>query len=67
MAPQVIPTQFRIEVRETDVLQLAPALRMEVPAPAGRTRLKSEMLEDIVVLVHFTASAGLKESLTGRR
>jgi hypothetical protein len=57
LAPQAVPTRFRIEVQESDVLQLAPTLRTQVPPPVGRNRLKAEMIEDIIVLMHFTASA----------
>jgi hypothetical protein len=57
LAPQAVPTRFRIEVQESDVLQLATSLRTNVPPPAGRNRLKPEMIEDIVILMHFTASA----------
>ena len=51
----MIPSRFILEVQETDVLQLDPTLRAQVPPVTGKNHIKPEMLEDIIVL-HFSAT-----------
>jgi hypothetical protein len=56
LAPQTLPSRFLLEVQETDVLQLAPSLRTHVPPVTGKNRIKTDMLEDLILLLHFTAN-----------
>ena len=54
-APQDVPVRLRLEVTENAVKQLKPSLQVPVPPPTGRKRLKSDAIEDVIVILHFNA------------
>jgi hypothetical protein len=46
-----------LTLQEHDVKQLAPALVEQIPAtPTGHTRLKLDLLDDLVFVVHYSTS-----------
>ncbi len=47
--------RLRLEVTENAVKLLKPSLQVTVPPPAGRKRLKSDAIEDVIVILHFNA------------
>jgi hypothetical protein len=55
VAPQDVPVRLRLEVTENAVKLLKPSLQATVPPPAGRKRLKSDAIEDVIVILHFSA------------
>jgi hypothetical protein len=55
VAPQDVPVRMRLEVTENAVKLLNPDLQATVPPPAGRKRLKSDAIEDVIVILHFNA------------
>ncbi len=54
-APQDVPVRLRLEVTENAVKLLKPILQETVASPAGRKRLKSDAIEDIIVILNFNA------------
>ena len=55
VAPQDVPVRLRLEVTENAVKLLKPSLQATVAPPAGRKRLKSNAIEDVIVILHFNA------------
>jgi hypothetical protein len=55
VAPQDVPVRLRLEVTENAVKLLKPSLQVTVPPPAGRKRLKSDAIEDVIAILHFNA------------
>jgi hypothetical protein len=52
-----LPAMLLLDVTEPDVLRLAPALRRRVPAtPTARTRFITDLLEDLLLVVHYSSS-----------
>ena len=55
VAPQDVPVRLRLEVTENAVKLLKPSLQATMAPPAGRKRLKSNAIEDVIVILHFNA------------
>ena len=53
----VPPTKLSIEVKEDDIKLIAPALLEQIPAPDGHTRLRTEAVEDLFVVVHYSVTS----------
>ncbi|MFS8979720.1 neuraminidase-like domain-containing protein [Cupriavidus necator] len=52
-----LPARLLLEVTEQDVQLLAPVLRHQVPpTPAGRMRLRTNLLDDLVLVVHYAGN-----------
>lgn len=52
-----LPARLLLEVAEQDVQLLAPDLRHQVPpTPTGRTRLRIDLLDDLLLVVHYSSS-----------
>jgi hypothetical protein len=54
-APQDVPVRLHLEVTENAVKLLKPSLQTTVPLPVARKRLKAEAIEDVIVILHFSA------------
>lgn len=55
VAPQDVPVRLRLEVTESAVKLLKSSLQAPVPLPAGRKRIKPDAIEDVIVILHFSA------------
>jgi len=55
VAPQDVPVRLRLEVTENAVKLLKPSLQATEPLPAGRKRLNSDAIEDVIVILHSTS------------
>jgi hypothetical protein len=55
--PLSLPAKLLLTLQEQDVKQLAPALMEKIPAtPTGHTRLKMDLIDDLVFVVHYSTS-----------